>query len=1187
MTPRKPRNPLPPLFGSGIHSMRQKPTDGVRGSHAQRAWASYAAAHPSPKLHHRGRGSVLILVVVVLVLIALLGAAWLSFARTQRVAIHGTESSNIDLVMAATVSYISDVLRDDLFNDDGHLFDGATDEAMDYAFTDETVTFTVSDLDGADIGDAEGGTLDDTWLASTRPDFSGANTVWPQITNLNGIYLRLPGDTGGSQPTAGSNTQLPTVTGDGATTVQSWRFTRDVRLDASSSPAGLDNGDGTGTHSKLGTDADGDGILDSKWTWAPLPQQAGVRYVMAVRIIDNSALLNADVALPMGFWDPSGTPVFDYSTVNTEPRAWFPTDLGLGRFIALHNGSTSKGTGAFQSELTDLVRHRMTATTNNPVLFNPGGTSQERVNYWLQGARFYGEDVGSSIGGTLADYIDDRLPANDEIELRHRNGLNSTTGADIEDATFGMPTLLRAGDTENTYTDVAGVATIEDYFTLNPRLMLTTRSGASVYAPRLPGETGTDNAVPVRTDLNNTLGAIQTALTNAVDGLTLANLLPPGLSALNDSDFVNQFTANIQDYIDNDGILTQVGNRYGMEPLPFISEVYTQARYEATGVVTPDGTDEVTNIELEGRVGWAIEIRNPFNVSVNLADAELWIDGNLLGTSTLAAIPGVPATLRPNEILILWRRSNVDGAGAEDDFSSPLFAGPETFDGTNAYTHRVVEITDAMVGATNPILPIKNDNAGLWDTDTLEVQLRCQTRAFTAPNTFGPATFVNWPYQTFPIETYPQTVERRQLAATTPTLATQYPGTAVFYAQTAYASVANRINLLELDGTQIQSLGRNTPGDPMPLAPASKHTAPTADYIAIGTAVKDTDGGLANVPASFADDPNVDAKFNPATSQVIFSTDAPDNLFRFAWELAYITILGPSDTQTVAQAIGGNDKLTDFQLSFGLPGDDSGTDTAGGGDNAVPDALLLIERFTTLDPRADLVDNDGDGTVDEADELLVPGTINLNTVTPEVLAHILPYPVPDADHLAIADAILEYRDNPANRGTAAEAISGISGYRGRAGIAHLGELAYLLDSGGGSGTDVLVGESISADGIDNDTVPDENANDVPVDYNTGEAFTVGTPTRPEYEVPDAENQADIGIIDDREEQVEFMKRLAQVASVRSDVYTAYVVIRGYPAEDFRQGPVESAQFMVIYSRANLADADDEVEVLGYFVLSKN
>ena len=45
----------------------------------------------------------MILVVVVLVLIALLGAAWLSFARTQRVAIHGTEDSNIDLVMAATV----------------------------------------------------------------------------------------------------------------------------------------------------------------------------------------------------------------------------------------------------------------------------------------------------------------------------------------------------------------------------------------------------------------------------------------------------------------------------------------------------------------------------------------------------------------------------------------------------------------------------------------------------------------------------------------------------------------------------------------------------------------------------------------------------------------------------------------------------------------------------------------------------------------------------------------------------------------------------------------------------------------------------------------------------------------------------------------------------------------------------
>ncbi len=39
-------------------------------------------------------------------------------------------------------------------------------------------------------------------------------------------------------------------------------------------------------------DADGDGIADSRWTWAPLPSDAGLAYVMAVRIIDNSAMVD-------------------------------------------------------------------------------------------------------------------------------------------------------------------------------------------------------------------------------------------------------------------------------------------------------------------------------------------------------------------------------------------------------------------------------------------------------------------------------------------------------------------------------------------------------------------------------------------------------------------------------------------------------------------------------------------------------------------------------------------------------------------------------------------------------------------------------------------------------------------------------------------------------------------------------
>ena len=58
------------------------------------------------------------------------------------------------------------------------------------------------------------------------------------------------------------------------------------------------------------------------------------------------------------------------------------------------------------------------------------------------------------------------------------------------------------------------------------------------------------------------------------------------------ADFADQLTANIIDYGDYDDldsnpatletVVTQVGNRFGFEYLPFVTEVYVQARYNAT-----------------------------------------------------------------------------------------------------------------------------------------------------------------------------------------------------------------------------------------------------------------------------------------------------------------------------------------------------------------------------------------------------------------------------------------------------------------------------------------------------------------------------------------------------------------------------------------------------------------------------
>lgn len=51
---------------------------------------------------------------------------------------------------------------------------------------------------------------------------------------------------------------------------------------------------------------------------------------------------------------------------------------------------------------------------------------------------------------------------------------------------------------------------------------------------------------------------------------------------------------------------------------------------------------------------------------------------------------------------------------------------------------------------------------------------------------------------------------------------------------------------------------------------------------------------------------------------------------------------------------------------------------------------------------------------------------------------------------------------------------------------------------------------------------------------------------------------------------------------RSDIYTAYVVIRVYPAGDSRKGPVESKRLFVVFDRSKITDTSDRVQILGYY-----
>ncbi len=48
-----------------------------------------------------------------------------------------------------------------------------------------------------------------------------------------------------------------------------------------------------------------------------------------------------------------------------------------------------------------------------------------------------------------------------------------------------------------------------------------------------------------------------------------------------------------------------------------------------------------------------------------------------------------------------------------------------------------------------------------------------------------------------------------------------------------------------------------------------------------------------------------------------------------------------------------------------------------------------------------------------------------------------------------------------------------------------------------------------------------------------------------------------------------MSYLNQVASTRSDIYTAYVLVRAYPVNDFSVAPVDEYRLLAVFDRSEV------------------
>jgi len=218
---------------------------------------------------------------------------------------------------------------------------------------------------------------------------------------------------------------------------------------------------------------------------------------------------------------------------------------------------------------------------------------------------------------------------------------------------------------------------------------------------------------------------------------------------------------------------------------------------------------------------------------------------------------------------------------------------------------------------------------------------------------------------------------------------------------------------------------------------------------------------------------------------------------------------------------------------------------------ADPDYRNIFQYVTVFDPRSDGIDNDGDGLWDEdepllagpGDELKVPGRININTAPWFVLAR-LPWVSED-----LARAIVAHRDkindtytgldySAPNHGR--EDVTDIANIREAPGFESIGELATVINSDERYSID-----RYGQDGIDLDEFPDL----------TPEGLLVETEA-----------------VDDFEERDVIFSRISNLVTVRSDVFTAYILVR-----IGTDGPQK--RYVAVLDRSDVYRGVGEVKVL--------
>ncbi len=681
---------------------------------------------------------------------------------------------------------------------------------------------------------------------------------------------------------------------------------------------------------------------------------------------------------------------------------------------------------------------------------------------------------------------------------------------------------------------------------------MTLFSGASIATLPLPGETG----LVVKRDLNmmvqNAPAELATQI-QAVFNVGETPHLPEGIA--NEQALADQLTANLVDYADADNQLTEQDGRFGFEALPTLTEVYVQRPYTvAFAFQWPYSPQRwymvMLSADAQHQPGYAVEIRNPFSHPISLTNVHLYADSTklvngLTGVTDLDAIAGASLAsanggdrrLLPGQALVLYRNSDISGNSNGDHDITSLIED------------------DSPAGITSPIR-VSIDDQPLLVADSMwsgGSNLQARDISFELRAEDAQGNELTWPYSQINGKSFRTNTSSLIDFGIVRTNAINLVGQTVY---TQYSRFANPKGLNALAYASPQMQANQTP---VTFNFWDLFFGGTPQFIEVhdrlGLEDKSNVQSQTNLPGNinktyyalgFSGE-----KFDTTANQWIISNEAFDSV----GEIAHVPVVGPDPTRTLATALDPTHAastldLHDFMLNIHSDRLVSTDDTSA---LALPHALVLMERLVTLSPDEDGLDNDGDGAADEADleqdEIFIAGTININTATAGLLNKILP--ITDTTLRAnVVTHLLAYRDQQAPYDNTNRHVGG--NYRNSPGMALVSEL-YNIDSNGG--TNILATNNSDDDAINN-TVIDFLDN------------------------PDAVTSD--GVKDDREEETLLSRQLGNVLSTRSDIFTAYIYLRGYPAGDFRLGAIETKRFFVVYDRSRVVNAQSPAKILGFY-----